>query len=243
MPRPVTIPEIICVLLVLAETGNARADENPFGLPAPHDSNRPGTVMLHGGGRTFYDEIRQEFVRLAGGTEARILLMPSDSYQLGKDEDGVALPGGESGAAYERRMAREYRRWVALREQGRVADFQFLYRDPVNDPDDTRLLALLDKATGVWMPALDQERLPNEFAHDYPTKTSRFQLALREVVARGGIVGGSAAGWPASPRRSLPGTRRPTAAGCGRGCGSACRFSTGRSWTRISTSMRGAWSG
>src|SRR5262245_4467543 len=205
MPRPVTIPEIICVLLVLAETGNARADENPFGLPAPHDSNRPGTVMLHGGGRTFYDEIRQEFVRLAGGTEARILLMPSDSYQLGKDEDCVALPGGESGADYERRMAGEYSRWVALRDQGRIAAFQFLYRDPVNDPDDARLLALLDKATGVWMPALDQERLPNEFAREYPTKTSRFQLALREVVARGGVVGGLSGGMASFPETIIAG--------------------------------------
>src|SRR5262249_35707458 len=114
---------------ILLGPATVRADDNPFGLPAPIDKNRPGAVMLHGGGRHFSGEVRQEFVRLAGGKDARIVLMPSDSYQLGRDEDGEPLAGGETAAAYERRMAAEYDRWVALRKNGRVADFQFLYRD------------------------------------------------------------------------------------------------------------------
>jgi len=174
-------------------------------LPVPYDKNRPGAVLMHGGGRTLSNEIRREFVRLAGGKEARILLMPSDSYQFGKDRDGELLPEGETAAAYELRMAAEYDRWVALRETGQVADFQFLYRDSQNDPDDARLLALLEKATGVWMPAYDQERLPKEFAEGYPTRTSRFQLALREVVARGGIVGALSGGIASLPETMIAG--------------------------------------
>src|SRR5207302_8076151 len=116
-------------------------------------------IMLHGGGKSFTNAIRQEFVRLAGDREARILLVPSDSYQLGKDEEGEPLKGGETTAAYERRMTAEYDRWVALRTTGQEADFQFLYRDRQSDPNDARFLALLEKATGVWMPAHDQEWL------------------------------------------------------------------------------------
>src|SRR5438067_2100738 len=120
---------LIGIALVLIAAVNLRADDDPFGLPVPHDKSQPGSVMLHGGGHTFSDEIRREFVRLAGGKQARIVLMPSDSYQFGKDRDGEPLPEGETAAAYERRMATEYNRWVALREAGQVADFQFLYRD------------------------------------------------------------------------------------------------------------------
>src|SRR5579862_220032 len=163
-----TLAIVSTLQCALPGASTALAGDDPFGLPVPHDPNWPGTVMLHGGGRRFSDEVRQEFVRLAGGKDARILLMPSDSYQLGKDQDGRPLSEGESVDTYERRMASEYALWVALRETGQVADFQFLYRDADNDPGDARLLALLEKATGVWMPAHDQERLPKEFAADYP---------------------------------------------------------------------------
>ena len=161
--------------------------------------------MLHGGGQSFTNAIRNEFVRLAGGRDARILLLPADYDQIGQDEDGKPLKGGETTAAYERRMAAEYDRWVALRTSGQVADFQFLMHDRRNDPNDVRFLALLEKATGVWLPALDQEWLPQLYAADYPNKTSRFQLALREVVARGGIVGGLSGGMASLPETIIAG--------------------------------------
>src|SRR5262245_27973322 len=84
MLRTATVPLLLCVASVLGQAPRARGDENPFGLPAPHDKSRPGSVMMHEGGKSFYDEIRLEFVRLAGGNDARILLMPSDSYSFGK---------------------------------------------------------------------------------------------------------------------------------------------------------------
>ena len=186
----------------------ALAKDSPFGLPEPHDENQLGSVMLHGGGHGLGDEIRQEFVRLAGGKDARILLIPSDMAQRGKDPDGKDLPRGESLAAYERRLATSetYGRWPALGESGRqVADFQFLYRRGQSDPDDERFFALLEKATGVWLPAYDQEWLPSQFAAEYPRRTSRFQTALREVVARGGVVGGFSGGMASFPETVIAG--------------------------------------
>ena len=152
--------------------------------------------MLHGGGHGLRAELREEFVRLAGGKGARLVLMPSDECRLGHDSDGRPIPGGESREQYERRLAepQEYGRWVTLRDEGKVADFQFVYRDRQNDPGDAKLLKLLEQATGVWLPANDQEWLPNEFAAEYPNVTSRFQQALRDVVARGGVVGGLGGG-------------------------------------------------
>jgi cyanophycinase len=186
---------------------SAFADDNPFGLPAQRDSKRPGSVMLHGGGDGLADEVRQEFVRLAGGHDARIVLMPSDMCQLGKDEDGRPLPGGETIAAYERRMAspRQYGRWEALGDAKQVASFQFLYNNPVADPDDSKFFAALEQATGVWLPVYDQEWLPKQFASDYPNRMSRFQLALRDVVARGGVVGGLGGGMSSLPETVIAG--------------------------------------
>lgn len=184
------------LLAAAVQGGIATAADSPFGLPAPYDPQRPGSVMLHGGGPNgLDDEIRQEFVRLAGSKEARILLMPSDMCQRGKDENGRPVKGGETPAAYERRLASQagYEYWAALKAAGQVADFHFLYRDP-NDKDDSQFFSLLEGATGIWLPAYDQEWLPAQFAAEYPEKTSRFQLALREIVARGGVVGGLGGG-------------------------------------------------
>ena len=201
------MPMLIGFATVLLGSAAAPADENPFGLPAPYDQSRLGSVMLHGGGQALQSEVRQEFVRLAGGREARILLMPSEMCQLGKDEDGESLDKGESAADYERRLAQpvSYGRWVTLREDRQVADFQFLYRDRQNDPQDAHFFSLLEKATGLWMPAIDQETLPKLFASERSTKGDRFQRALREIVARGGVVGGLGGGMASLPETIIAG--------------------------------------
>lgn len=175
--------------------------ENPFGLPTPHDTHHAGSIVLHGGGNGLKDEIRQEFIRLAGGKNARIVLMPSDECQFGKDDEGRPAAARETIAAYEQRLAApsEYGRWAALRDSNQIADFQFLYRNEEADPDDKNFYAKLEAATGVWLPAYDQEWLPGLFAHDYPQTTSRFQQALREIVARGGVVGGLGGGMACLP--------------------------------------------
>ena len=132
---------------------------------------------------------------------ARILLVPSDMCQRGQDADGNPLPGEETLAAYERRLAQpsQYGRWAALGENKQIAYFQFLYRDAAADPDDERFYEQLARATGVWLPAYDQSWLPEQLADDDPTRASRFQLALRDVVARGGIVGGLGGGMASLP--------------------------------------------
>lgn len=192
----------LCILMI---AGPLRADENPFGLPAP-EHNRSGAVMLHGGGAGLADDVRREFVRLAGAKEARIVLLPSDMCQRGKDDDGQPLPGGETREAYLRRISapRNYGRWIGLRD-GHVAGFEFLIRDSEADPGDAKFFAALESATGVWLPAYDQTWLPEQFAADYPQKMSRFQQALRNVVARGGVVGGLGGGMACLPETIIAG--------------------------------------
>jgi hypothetical protein len=60
--------------------------------------------MLHGGGGGVQEYVRQELLRLAGGREARVVLLPSDEEQRRR---------GESLEAYEERLGRlgVYGRW------------------------------------------------------------------------------------------------------------------------------------
>lgn len=117
----------LCLLWLVGVPQLAEATtENPFELPAARDPQAPGSVMLHGGGSGLGDEVRREFVRLAGGRSARIVLMPAELAQRGFDDDGKPLAKVESRADFERRLSdpREYGRWVGLRERGEVTDFQ-----------------------------------------------------------------------------------------------------------------------
>ena len=141
--------------------------------------------MLHGGGKGVQEYVRQEFLRLAGGGTARVLLLPSDEEQRRP---------GEKLDAYERRLSRPgaYGRWRELcRRNG--AHFQFLHWDCPEDPDHWQFFSALEEATGIWIPAEDQEWVIRRFAGD-PLKPTRFQLALRNLIARGGVVGASGGG-------------------------------------------------
>ena len=73
------------------------------------------------------------------------------------------------------------------------AFFQFLHWDCPEDPDHSRFFSALEEASGIWIPAEDQEWVIRRFAGD-PLKPTRFQLALRNLVARGGVVGASGGG-------------------------------------------------
>ena len=169
--------------------GPGRAEESILGLPAPRDASRPGAVMLHGGGE-FTNDAFARFVELAGGQQARIVLVPSAGYRRA-DYDGQ----DQFAAALRRRFSS----WVGLASTGRVKDFEFLATDNPEDADDAAFVRPLASATGVWFSGGRQPRLNYRYVGPFPRQT-RFQVALREVVARGGVVGGTSAGMAALPQ-------------------------------------------
>jgi cyanophycinase len=82
---------------------------------------------------------------------------------------------------------------------GRVRAFEFLATDDPRDADDPAFVRPLAAATGVWFSGGRQPRLNYRFVGAFPHQTL-FQAALREVVARGGVVGGTSAGMAALPQ-------------------------------------------
>jgi cyanophycinase len=178
--------------LLLFMMGNAwgagHADDNILGLPAPRDPSRPGAVMLHGGRIT--NDAFARFVELAGGKQARIVLVPSAGY---RPADYA------SRQQFVDRLNRRFSSWVRLASTGQVSQFEFLYTDDPSDADDAAFVRPLASATGVWFCGGAQSRLNYRFVGHFPRPTL-FQAALRRVVARGGAVGGTSAGMAALPQ-------------------------------------------
>lgn len=173
---------------LLVFLGSAKADENLLGLPTPRDPARPGAVVLHGGGRITEEQF-DRFIELAGGKQARIVVVPSAGYRLGD------YPSEQS---YLTTIRYRYSSWVELPARGRVQSFQFLYTDDPAKADDPAFVRSLETATGVWFAGGYQGRLNYRFVGEFPRQT-RFQTLLRQVVERGGVVGGTSAGMAAMP--------------------------------------------
>jgi cyanophycinase len=166
----------------------ARPDEPILGLVPPRDANRPGKVMLHGGGYVT-DAAFARFIQLAGGRQARIVLVPSAGYGRGRSE---------SRGQFLHRLNRRFSSWVRLAATRQIKKLDFLHAEDDEADDEPAFVRPLTSATGVWFSGGDQERLNYRYVGYYPQQT-RFQAAVREVVRRGGIVGGSSAGMAVLP--------------------------------------------
>ena len=160
-----------------------RGEESLIGLPSPVDPKRPGAVVLHGGGGISQD-VFDRFVELAGGRNASIVFVPSAGY---------GLADYDSEAEFQEVLARRFGSWVGLQGSGRIRKLTFLHTDDPEDADDADFVEPLADATGVWFCGGDQGRLNYRYVADFPGKT-KFQERLRNVVARGGVVGGTSAG-------------------------------------------------
>lgn len=127
---------------------------------------KPGTLVICGGGR-LTEEVYEEFLRLAGGEQAHIVHVPS-AYNF------------SSASA----MRARYRGWLGYK----VASFAFLDAKDREEAESDELVKLLDTATGVWIGGGAQGRLTDIYGG---TKT---HAALRRVLERGGVIGGTSAG-------------------------------------------------
>ena len=125
----------------------------------------PGKVVLAGG--TFIDEMGAEVVRLAGGPQARVVLIPTAYGPT--EEEGIE------------QFREQWSKW----QPATIAILHTRDRVVANDPE---FVEPLKSATAVWFYGGVQSRL---------TDTYGGTLVAREVQAvfeRGGVVGGNCAG-------------------------------------------------
>jgi cyanophycinase len=125
----------------------------------------PGTLMFGGG--CFVDAIGAEFVRLAGGKDARIVIIPT-AYG-GTEAEGIE------------QFEDEWSRWEP-------ASIEILHCRNRAEADDAKLTQGLQTATGVWFTGGDQSRLLDA------VQNTQLHRELARVLERGGVVGGNCAG-------------------------------------------------
>jgi len=154
----------------------------PAGFAAPPDlSAAPaakgtkvatGSLVIVGGGR-LPDGIRDRFLELAGGEKARLVVIPTAS-QL-----------AESGRL---ETLTSYAYWSGFMKAHRVASVVFLHTRRPEQANDPAFVKPLTEASAVWFGGGDQSLLTAAY------KGTAVEKEIRNLLARGGVVGGTSAG-------------------------------------------------
>jgi cyanophycinase len=127
-----------------------------------------GTLLLVGGGPA-QDDLNAEFVRLAGGAKARVVVVPTAGIDPGQDANAL----GDADA------------WAHSLGVPRVT---VLHTTSRKEADSEAFVRPLRDATGVWLSGGEAGRILVSYLG---TRTERELLAL---LARGGVIGGTSAG-------------------------------------------------
>jgi cyanophycinase len=123
-----------------------------------------GALMIVGGGGMSL-ELVKEFVKLAGGNDAKIVVLPT------------AMPDPLPGTTGKRMFAAVG-----------VTDVTVLTQRKLEDVESREMLQALKNATGVWFGGGRQWRFVDAYEH-----TKAYPLIVA-VLKRGGVIGGSSAG-------------------------------------------------
>jgi cyanophycinase len=146
--------------------GQLLADEsNLLGLPDKAVKNS-GKLMICGGGQMPPD-IYDEFVRLAAGKKARIVVIPTAKVWPSRED-----------------MEGRFAHWRTMP----VSSVEFLDTESREEANEDAFIEPLREATGVWIAGGSQGRLADIY------RGTKVEQALLGVLERGGIVGGTSAG-------------------------------------------------
>lgn len=125
-----------------------------------------GAVIAAGGG-VLSPRVYEEFVTLAGGEDARIVLIPTAGSEDGSHDGWAAIE--------------------ALKRAG-VERIEILHTRHRAVADLAAFSSPLESATGVWLSGGKQWRLMDAYLETHTHE------ALARLLARGGVIGGNSAG-------------------------------------------------
>ncbi len=150
-----------------------------------------GALVVCGGG-ALPDSARDRFVELAGGPRARIVVIPTASESAnaeGPERDGALKP------------------WIA---KG-VASATLLHARSREEANEPGFAVRIDEATGVWFGGGDQTRIVDAYLG------TAVEDALRRLLDRGGVIGGTSAGAAIMSRVMITGGTDKATVGAGFG--------------------------
>ena len=129
-----------------------------------------GRLVIMGGGGKETASIFGKFVSLAGGPEARIVIIPTAAS---------SAPGYDYGRSWAANLARE---------KLKVAAVSVLHTHQRAVADTAEFVKPIKEATGVWFGGGRQWRLTKAYGG------TRAEREFHQLLARGGVIGGSSAG-------------------------------------------------
>lgn len=132
-----------------------------------------GTLVIVGGGSLTGTGIQEKFVELAGGANARIVVVPTAG--------GNRTSDGKIREYQEEQVVASWRRFG-------VKSVTMLHTHDPKVADTEAFVTTLRDATGVWFNGGRQWNIVDSYAN---TLTYR---EFHNVLARGGVIGGSSAG-------------------------------------------------
>jgi cyanophycinase len=128
---------------------------------------KAGSLVIVGGGG-MPDDVRDRFVELAGGKDARIVVIPTAS-EAADDEN-------------------ERESYLKPWRKYQPKSIDYLHTRSREKADDPAFVAPIDKATAVWFGGGDQSKITAAY------RDTAVHRALRALLARGGVIGGTSAG-------------------------------------------------
>jgi cyanophycinase len=143
----------------------------PVAAPGPTIGPAAGTLILAGGGR-LHDDVLARFIGLAGGADARIVVIPT----AGTDDA----------------FADDWPGYAPFVTAG-IAAVSVLHTRHRSEADSDAFVEPLRSATGVWITGGRQWRLADAYLG---TRTVR---ELNALLRRGGVIGGTSAGASIQP--------------------------------------------
>ena len=174
--------------LLLTSLAMAQSPTGPT-EPALDPRGVPGARLFAGGGR-LPDTIYARFLELAGGDDARVVLVPTASSRA-DDAEGRR----DTLATWQR--------------QHPGVTFSILHTRDREEADSERFCEPLTEATGVWFGGGAQGRLAEAYVG------TRVERELHALLARGGVVGGSSAGAAIQSRTMIVSGKQPPELGTG----------------------------
>lgn len=158
---------ILVLFVALTAFGQSPAPETPEYGPAK------GTLVIVGGGPTANTGIMEKFIELAGGLDAKIVVVPT--------------AGGNKTPTGEIKIYKEEDVIAAWKKRG-LKNVRMLHTHDPKVADTEAFAAPLREAHAVWFDGGRQWNIVDSYMN---TLTYR---EFHHVLARGGVIGGSSAG-------------------------------------------------
>lgn len=163
----------ITLLLALAGFGSEQSANSAANQETPEYGPAKGTLVIVGGGPTNGTGIIEKFIQLAGGPEAKFVIVPTAG--------GNKTPDGQIRVYNEETVVASWKR------RG-LKNVRMLHTHDPKVADTEEFAAPLREANAVWFDGGRQWNIVDSYMN---TLTYR---EFHKVLERGGVIGGSSAG-------------------------------------------------